>query len=118
VAQMTPQEKARAALGRYRVMAWITGTVLLVFTLEIALKYGSQISGFGWVAEVHGAVYMVYAVSVLDLWSKMRWRFGRLATMMLAGVVPVMSFVLERRIHVEAGVQLAPTSGVAAGLLD
>ena len=31
----------------------------------------------------------------------MRWRIGRLATMAAAGVVPVMSFVLERKVHAQ-----------------
>jgi integral membrane protein len=41
-------------------------------------------------------------VTVFDLWSKMRWRLGRLATMAAAGVVPVMSFILERKVHAQA----------------
>ncbi len=46
-------------------------------------------------------MYVVYLVTVLDLWSTMRWRFGRLVTMVIAGVVPVMSFVLERKVHAQ-----------------
>jgi integral membrane protein len=48
----------------------------------------------------------VYLVTVADLWSKMRWGFGRLVTMVIAGVVPVMSFVLEKKIHTEAEAKL------------
>ena len=32
-------QKALAALGRYRVMAWVTGVMLLVLTAEMLLKY-------------------------------------------------------------------------------
>ena len=55
-----------------------------------------------WVAFVHGWIYVVYLPTVIDLWSKMRWVLGRLVTMAAAGVVPVMSFIMERRVHRDA----------------
>ncbi|WP_454041236.1 DUF3817 domain-containing protein [Cellulosimicrobium sp. Marseille-Q8652] len=55
-----------------------------------------------WIPFAHGWIYVVYLVTVLDLWTKMRWGWGRLATMVFAGVVPVMSFVLEKKVHTEA----------------
>ncbi len=105
--------RASGALLRYRIMAWATGTMLLLLCLELILKYGFHARGVGadghpnpvigaWVAYAHGWLYVVYVVTVFDLWSKMRWRLGRLATMAAAGVVPVMSFVLERKVHAQA----------------
>lgn len=104
--------KARASLGRYRAMAWVTGVMLLVLTVEMLLKYvmgaGEDVMRWiAWVPFAHGWIYVVYLAAVMDLWSKMRWSFGRLVTMVLAGVVPVMSFVLERRVHAEAEQRLA-----------
>lgn len=104
--------KARAALGRYRVMAWITGVMLLVLTVEMVLKYvvgvgDDVLRWIGWVPFAHGWIYVVYLAAVMDLWSKMRWSLGRLAAMVLAGVVPVMSFVLERRVHADAESRIA-----------
>jgi integral membrane protein len=103
--------KARAALGRYRVMAWVTGVMLLVLVVEMLLKYvldapDSVVRWIEWVPFAHGWIYVVYLVTVLDLWSKMRWGFGRLVGMVLAGVVPVMSFVVERRVHADAEARL------------
>ena len=103
--------KARAALGRYRVMAWVTGVMLLVLVVEMVLKYvvgapDSVVRWVEWVPFAHGWIYVVYLVTVLDLWSKMRWGFGRLVGMVLAGVVPVLSFVVERRVHADAEARL------------
>lgn len=105
--------KASGSLRRYRVMAWVTGVMLLLLCVEMVLKYVLHVPGFNVegdprseaariIAMVHGWVYVVYLVTVFDLWSTLRWTLGRLVTMALAGVVPVMSFVLERRVHAQA----------------
>ncbi|MGV8977000.1 MAG: DUF3817 domain-containing protein [Cellulomonas sp.] len=103
--------KGREALQRYRVMAWVTGTMLLILCVELVLKHVVHVGPdvvrwISWVPFAHGWIYVVYLATVLDLWSKMRWGFGRLVAMALAGVVPVMSFVLERRVHADAAARL------------
>ena len=108
-----PAVDVRSRLTRYRVMAFVTGTMLLVLCLEMLLKYVFHANGVDaagsprpvlgtWIAIVHGWIYVVYLVTVVQLWSAMRWSLGRLVTMALAGVVPVMSFILERKVHAEA----------------
>ena len=104
--------KARSALSRYRAMAFVTGVMLLLLVAELLLKYVVQVGDdalryIGWIPYAHGWIYVVYLVTVLDLWSTMRWTFGRLVTLVIAGVVPVMSFVLERRVHADAERQIA-----------
>ena len=99
-----------ASLTRYRVMAWVTGVFLLLLTLEMVMKYGfaggEPVLGT-WIAIVHGWIYVVYLVTVLDLWSKLRWGAGRLAVLVLAGVVPGLSFVAERRVTRDARARIA-----------
>ncbi|WP_341360344.1 DUF3817 domain-containing protein [Georgenia sp. M64] len=94
--------KARSAFAYYRAMAFVTGAMLLVLTLEMVLKYvlngGEPVIGT-WVAIVHGWIYVVYIVTVFNLWSLMRWDFGRIVALVAGGVVPVLSFVMERRAH-------------------
>jgi integral membrane protein len=51
---------------------------------------------------VHGWMYVVYLISNFRLWSLMRWRFPRFILMALGGVVPFLSFIVERRMHAEA----------------
>lgn len=93
------------ALTRYRVMAYVTGAFLLLLCLEMFLKYvlngGEPVLG-DWIAITHGWIYVVYLVTVLDLWSSLRWPLRRLVVLVLAGVVPVLSFVAERKVTREA----------------
>lgn len=104
--------KAAGALRRYRVMAWVTGVMLLVLCVEMGLKYGvapgeDVMRWIEWIPFAHGWIYVVYLATVIDLWSTMRWRLGRLTAMVLGGVVPVMSFVVERRVHIDGEAQIA-----------
>ncbi|WP_425954975.1 DUF3817 domain-containing protein [Xylanimonas sp. McL0601] len=112
----TAIRKARGALARYRFMAILTGVMLLLLTAWCIVKYvfgawwGLDVDalvGATWiVAPIHGWVYVVYLVTVLQAWSTMRWGWGRLFTMVVAGVVPVMSFIVEHRVHRDGEVKL------------
>ncbi|NYE95183.1 integral membrane protein [Psychromicrobium silvestre] len=56
---------------------------------------------------VHGWMYVVYLISDFRLWSLMRWRFGKFVLIALGGVVPFLSFFVERRIHAETLAEVA-----------
>ena len=91
--------RTRKPFARYRVMAFITGGFLLLLCVEMVLKYVLKVdwvdSALGWVPFVHGWIYVIYIVTAFDVWSKARWGLGRLVVMILGGVVPVLSFVVE-----------------------
>ena len=97
------------ALKRYRIMAIITGSFLLAvfigFFTKLALGDNANptfVTITGLIAMVHGWIYVVYLVTTVHLWLLMRWGLGRLIVMALGGVVPFLSFVLERRFAAEA----------------
>lgn len=102
----TPERKRRVqgALTRYSVMAYITGVMLLWLCIDMILQYVvfniADIDTPGWfkfVAIAHGWIFMVYCGACLDLGVKARWAPGKWVTTILAGVIPVLSFILERR---------------------
>lgn len=103
---VTPDRKRRVegALKRYSVMAYVTGIFLLLLCLEMILKYlvfpPLDIDSPSWftvVAIVHGWIFLFYCLTCLDLGVKARWIPAKWVTTILAGVIPVLSFVLERR---------------------
>lgn len=98
-----PPEAARqlrGALRRYRVMAIVVGTLLLVLVcVAIPLQYAAGKPAMaGVVAPLHGACYVVYLVTVADLARRARFRLRDLAVMVGAGFVPGLAFFVERRI--------------------
>ena len=90
------------AYRRYQAMAWVTG-ILLAFMTLVGLPYKYVLGHHdalwyqvGW--QFHGFFYMVYLVTVLDVAIRARWTPGRTVLVALAGTIPFLSFVFERRI--------------------
>lgn len=106
-----------AALRRFRVMAYVVGALLLILVgVAMPLKYlGDQEALVAIVGPIHGLLYMVYLVVAFDLAVRGRWPFGRTVGVLLAGTVPVMSFVAERKATawVGAGAAAAGPSPIA-----
>lgn len=97
------------ALQRYRFLAWIVG-VLIVFTYASAvMKYGFDhpITVLRWLATAHGFVYVVYLITLVDLYSRCRWTIGKLALYVVAGLVPVLTFWVERRVTEDVRARLS-----------
>lgn len=88
-----------AALTRFRVMAYVTGVMLLVLVVvAMPLKYiWDSDTTMRIVGPTHGFLYMVYLVTAFDLAVRNKWSFTRTLLLLLAGVVPALSFVAERR---------------------
>jgi integral membrane protein len=88
----------RAAALRYRVMAYITGVLIIVvcfvgIPLQI-VAHNTIISNQ--VATVHGFLYIVYVIVAYILAQKLKMRLGPTLLLLLAGTVPIMTFFVER----------------------
>jgi integral membrane protein len=90
----------QGALTRYRIIAWVVGVGLLVLVLVgMPLKYiGDQDSVVAIVGPIHGFLFMVYIVLTFDLARRVKWPFGRMLLVMLAGTIPFLSFWAERKV--------------------
>ncbi len=100
----------------FRVMAMIVGIALLVLTFHMVVRYGFDKHWLDWWAQPHGFLYMVYLVAVAMLGFELRWSLEKMVGVMLAGVVPFLSFVIERRVTRGAKAQLAKRAGSAGSL--
>lgn len=87
------------ALVRYRVMAYVTGTllILLVF-VAVPIQVLGNDTPVAILGQVHGYLYMVYLVAAADLARRVRFSLTRMVAMFLAGVVPTLAFFCERRV--------------------
>ena len=88
------------ALRNYRVAAWVTGIGLLVLVfVAMPLKYFlGEPRPVAVVGMMHGFLYMAYIVCTLILAERTRWRPLEAVVILLAGTIPIASFVAERQV--------------------
>ena len=87
----------KAAVLRYRVMAYVTGVVLIVLCfVGIPLQVAGHPAVANDVGVLHGILYIIYLVVAWILARKLRLATKPTVIMLLAGTVPVMTFIVER----------------------
>lgn len=119
-------DQISGSLNLYRVFAFVTGIMLLILVAKMVMDYGfgyelyaggatldgtenslgfhpdgAVVGGQGisyWVAVIHGWIYVAYVIFGFRLWYLMSWPVGRLIVIVSGGVVPFLSFIVERRI--------------------
>src|SRR5690348_2027281 len=87
------------SLTRYRIIANIVGVALVVLVfVAVPVKYifGNPVL-VEIVGPIHGFLYMVYLLLTLVLCVQMRWSLLRTVPLLLAGTIPIMTFVAERK---------------------
>jgi integral membrane protein len=90
----------RPALLRYRVIAYVVGVMLLLLVfVAMPIKYvGDDPSAMNVIGPLHGFLYVVYLLATLDLGRRARFGLVKMVLVALAGTIPFLSFVAERRI--------------------
>ncbi|MEV4171737.1 MULTISPECIES: DUF3817 domain-containing protein [unclassified Nonomuraea] len=88
-----------SALKPFRVLAYVVGVMLLVLCVGMVLRYGFGEAAMSKViAPIHGGLYMIYLIAVMNLGMKARWTWPYMLGVMLGGTVPFLSFYVERRV--------------------
>jgi len=83
---------------RYRVMAYITGVLIIVvcfagIPLQLAAHNTFIANDIG---TLHGFLYIVYIIFAYILAQKLKMKLGPTIVLLLAGTVPIMTFFVER----------------------
>lgn len=128
------RQQIRGAKTFFKVCAWITGIMLLLLVVEMIAKYGfgNEVfaggvtadgveNSFGFHPEdsvtggvnlssailiAHGWMYVVYLFAGFRVWNLMRWAPSRLFLMAGGGVVPFLSFFVEKKIDRDVEAEL------------
>lgn len=129
----------RRSLTLYKVFAYATGTFLLLVCLEVVLRYvfrtsvliggplgavalvtpeqAERVGGFNLglaVLITHGYLFIAYLIADFILITVMRYPITRFLVIAAGGVIPALSFVMERRVHREVAEYLASREPVPA----
>src|ERR1700730_5489352 len=86
-----------AAVLRYRVMAYVTGVVLVVLCfVGIPLQVAGHPAVANDVGVVHGILYIIYLVFAWLLGRRLELAASPAVSVLLAGIVPIMPFIVDR----------------------
>ena len=88
----------RTAALRYRVMAYITGVLIIVvcfvgIPMQVAGHNAFIVNDIG---TIHGVLYIIYIIFAYILAQKLKMKLGPTLLLLLAGTVPIMTFFVER----------------------
>jgi integral membrane protein len=107
-------------LTAYRVMAYVTGIVLIALLfVAVPLNHLAHNPGpSAVIGPLHGFLYAAYVVIVLLLGYARRWSLVRTLVVLLAGTVPFAAFFAEHRIVADARAQDGEAAGPGAAAPD
>lgn len=89
----------------YRALALLVGAVLAVLTF-VAMPYRylivqEEVAAYSLAWMIHGYLFPLYVIATFVLSLKLSWPLGKTLLVMLAGTVPLMSFLAERKLAEE-----------------
>ena len=90
-------QRVRLNVVLYRVMAYVTGVVLIVLcVLAIMQAFVNDEEAVSIVGQIHGGLYIVYLLVAFALCRRLRLPVWPTVAVLLAGTIPVMTFIVER----------------------
>ena len=83
----------------YRVLANVVGVLMVLLTVGFVLHYGAGDARLSHlVALPHGYLYFVYVIVSFLLSRRLRLPLQRTLLVLLAGLVPFLTFIVERKL--------------------
>ena len=107
------------AVRRYRVMAYVTGVVLMILCfVGIPLQvFAHNLVVVNYVGTTHGILYLIYLGAAYLMTRQVRMKLASPQTVLvlLAGTIPVLTFVVERWVTRRYINPALAAAGVATG---
>jgi len=87
----------------FATVALIEGiSYVLLLAIAMPLKYFFDfpyaVKVVGW---AHGVLFMLYVVLLVLCWIKYKWTFGRVFLYFIASLLPILPFIVERKLKQE-----------------
>jgi integral membrane protein len=111
-----------ALVSAYRILAFVVGILLafgslIVLPCKYLLTDGSTLQRFGEDASIvwlfHGWIYAIYFIVTFFLWRRAGWSIAFTALVLIAGLVPLLIFWVERLVMKKLRAENPEMLGVA-----
>ncbi|WP_266366849.1 DUF3817 domain-containing protein [Tellurirhabdus rosea] len=91
------------SLSRFRLVAVLEGiSFLILLFIAMPLKYAAgmpeAVKVVGW---AHGALFVAYLFTLIDVWHDRSWSFGRVVLAFVLSLIPFGAFYLDKKLRAE-----------------
>jgi integral membrane protein len=102
--------KTATAIRRLRLVSAPEAVSFLLLLVSSVLKRTTDFNAVPVVGAVHGILFILYVVFLLDAWNRTKWPVKTAAVYFALSIVPVGGFLAERKLRreTEGGVIAAP----------
>lgn len=99
----------KSPIGRLRLIGLVEGaSFLILLGVAMPLKYLADMPmAVRIVGSVHGGLFLVFLVALMQAADHGSWRFTRIAAAFIASVLPFGTFVFDRSLRAEAAAEAA-----------
>ena len=102
MSELNPRQAALSgAMTRFRIMAIYAGVMsILLWFVNVPTHYlifKGAYEYLSWISLLHGFTYPIYVLAAFHYCLKARKSFASTVLLILAGTLPIASFVAERR---------------------
>lgn len=104
--------KTAGALRRLRLVSTPEAISFLLLLVASVLKRTTDLNAVPVLGAVHGGLFVLYLLFLLDAWNRTRWRWQTAAWYLLMAVLPTGGFFAERRLR---ALERAEGDGARAG---
>lgn len=84
------------AVHRLRLVSVPEGISWLVLIVCTVLKYTTSFNAVPVMGPIHGCLFILYVLFLLDCWKKHGWEFSRVALLFVQSILPTGAFFAER----------------------
>ncbi len=90
-------------MGKFRLIGIMEGiSYLILLLVAMPLKYlagqPNAVKYFGW---AHGVLFVLFGFSLIKVWIKYKWNFGKTTGAFIASLLPFGTFVLDKNLKKE-----------------
>jgi integral membrane protein len=84
------------AIHRLRLVSVPEGISWLVLIVCTVLKYTTSFNAVPVMGPIHGTLFILYVLFLLDCWKKHSWEPSRIALLFAQSIIPAGAFFAER----------------------
>lgn len=97
------------ALNRFRIVAIIEAiSYLLLLCVAMPIKYLMDMpDAVKWPGWIHGILFVAYIITLITAAIQYNWSFKRIVVLFLASLLPIVPFILEKRLKEEYAAKAA-----------